>query len=193
MGNAGFRRGVGAAWLALAGMLAAGTLAAQSGEGSAGTPHHQGRGKVTEAVGQKGAILDIGQGITLHLPPGLPIGSSRVLTFRKAKRNVRPPIEGFSRVGPTLRFDGALSARSNPITLSIRTSKVRPKPKHRLVLAVEQAGLCTEENKQHKLPNGLCSTWETAAASHDGTGLTAELETTGGYRLQFGWMPETAQ
>jgi hypothetical protein len=159
-----------------------------SGEPPRPAPPRPARGDCGQLSAQ---ALDIGKGATLYLPPGLPIGDSRLLTFQMASKNVTPSQvhAKFDRKGPTLQFDGALAAKGNPIIVRLRTAPVPVKPNQRLVLAMELAGLCNDKNKAFKLGNGLCSTWELVDAVYANGELTARLESTGGMRLQFGVVP----
>jgi hypothetical protein len=163
-------------------------------EPSEGTPTFTGKGKVTEAVDTiKGAIFDIGGGITLSLPKGLPIGHSRLLTLKTTTSRPTPSQihPKFQRIGATLHFDGALNAARNPIVLALTAKRSPEKSGYKLVLAIEEAGLCDGKNKGSQLGHGLCSTWRTVDARYDSTGekIVAELTSTGGYRLQFGLIP----
>ena len=75
--------------LTLAGLA----LAEEEGPVSAGEkptptsmPTFTGKGKITEAInGKVGAIFDLGAGITITFPKGLPVGESRLVTLQKGK------------------------------------------------------------------------------------------------------------
>ena len=41
------------------------------------------------------------------------------------------------------------------------------------------------------LKGSLCSGWEFTDARHDGTRIVAKLRSTGGMRMQFGFIPES--
>lgn len=174
-------------------LLLPASLLAQDDPPAEGPPTHEGATSVTAAIGQAGAIMALRNGARLLLPPRLPIGSSRLLTFGGG-RTVRPAsvAAGFQRIGPTLSFDGAIDAQRSPLVVSIRQPRLSARRGHRLVLAMEQAGLCTDDNRADTLGAGLCSVWELLPATHDaGEGrLKADLPVPGGYRLQFGWVPE---
>jgi hypothetical protein len=142
----------------------------------------------------RGAIFEVGGDITLTLPKGLPIGHSRLLTLKTttdkpALSQIHP---SFQRLGATLHFNGALSTAAAPIILAVSLKRSPLKPGLKLVLAIEEAGLCTGKNKGSKLGHGLCSAWRTVDAQYDSEGgkMVAKLTSTGGYRLQFGLVPE---
>jgi len=159
-------------------------------------PTHTGGGSVTEAVdSDRGAIFDIGGGITMLLPRGLPIGHSRLLTLRKDNKAPKPAdvASGFQRHGQTVRFDGALNASNSPIELALAMKKAPEKRGFRFVLAMEVAGLCDDSNRHNRISQLLCSTWEIVDASYEDGRAVAHLGRTGGYRLQFGWIPVSAE
>ncbi len=187
----------------LAGMLLVAALTSPSGlagqeEKPGAMPTHTGKGKVTQAVDtDKGAVFDIGGGITLLLPKGLPVGHSRVLTLEKARRAPAPSQihRRFKKQGRAVRFSGALSAGKSPMVLAMSMKREPKKRGFKLVLAVEEAGLCDKSNKRFKLGQGLCSVWRTVDAEYDHAGerIIAKLSSTGGLRLQFGWIPEEGE
>jgi hypothetical protein len=180
--------------MSLVAYLAATPLAAQE-EASTAMPTYSGVGKVSEPLDtDKGAVFDIGSGITMLFPRGLPVGHSRLVTLEKGKKKpgadqVKP---GFKAEGPVLEFSGALSASREPIVLAMRTKADPYKKGFRLVLAMEVGGFCEEHNKQYKLKSGLCSDWQIIDADYDEAGkrLVARLNSTGGLRLQFGYLPD---
>jgi len=173
------------------------TLAAQdktSEQTSGGIPIFSGKGSVTEAVdSKKGAVFDIGGGVKLLLPKGIPVGSSRLVTLKTAKNPPAPSQvqKGFKRHGKTLLFDGALNTADKPMVLSLQMKNPPNKRGQKFVLAMEQAGLCNDGNKKFKLKSGLCSTWETIETKYDKVGkrVLVILSYTGGLRMQFGWVP----
>lgn len=182
--------------LVLVGLLMVAPIAQAQSKSPEAMPTHTGKGKVTEAVDtKKGAIFDIGHGITILLPRGLPIGNSRVLTLKKTGKRPNPGQiqKGFQRFGDTVEFTGALATSGKPIILAISMKKDPSKRGMKLVLAVEEAGLCTNENKKYKVGKGLCSSWRLVDAVYDASGsrVLAKLTSTGGHRLQFGWVPES--
>lgn len=156
-----------------------------------GLPTFSGKGSVTQAIDTvTGAIFDLGGGITMTFPKGLPVGHSRLITLKKAskKPSAAQIQKGFSAVGTALDISVPLNAPDAPIVLS-QTVKSDPIKSHqRLVLAMEVGTLCTDENKAFKLKGGLCSGWELIDANYDAADkrLTAQLHSTGGMRMVFG-------
>jgi hypothetical protein len=167
---------------------------AGQGEGPDAIPTYSGKGKVTEAVdSQRGAIFDIGGGVTMTFPRGLPVGRSRLVTLktttdRPTPAHIHPK---FQRVGATLHFNGALNSGRVPMVLSVSAKRSPEKAGYKLVLAIEEAGICTKDSKGAKLGQGLCSSWRTIDARYDTQAgkINADLASTGGYRLQFGLVP----
>lgn len=162
---------------------------------AAGPPTFTGNGSVTQALNtDTGALFDLGAGITMLFPKGLPVGRSRLVTLKKAaKKPAGAQVKkGFSGLGPALEFSNAISAGGGkPMVLAVALKNDPRKAGQRLVLAVEVGTLCNAENEKQKLKNGLCSGWEFADAEYDGAGrrLVAELQTTGGLRMVFGLVP----
>jgi hypothetical protein len=156
----------------------------------AGLPRFTGKGSVTQAIdGEQGAILDIGSGITMTFPKGLPVGRSRLVTLKKAAKKPSPAQvqKGFTPISTPVDFSTPISAGSAPIVLTIAQKTDPRKKSERLVLAVEVGTLCNDQNKSTKQKNGLCSGWELVDAEYDGSqGLVARLQSTGGMRLVFG-------
>jgi hypothetical protein len=157
-------------------------------------PKFSGTGSVTQAInGDLGAILDIGAGITMTFPKGIPVGRSRLVTFKKASK--RPSgnevQKGFAPIGIPVDFGTPVSAGSAPIELSEALKSDPRKKSERLVLAMEVGTLCNAENKATKQKNGLCSGWELVDAEYESAGqrLVAKLQSTGGMRLVFGLLP----
>jgi hypothetical protein len=177
--------------LALAVGLVVGSVAAQDGA----MPTFSGKGKVTDAInGKLGAIFDIGGGITMLFPKGLPVGESRLVTLEKSRSRLPSKLvhPKFSGVGPVLDFNGAFNTAGKPIILSAPAKRDPTKKGTRLVVAMEIGTFCDGPNKAHKLKSGLCSGFELHDAEHDGVAgrLVAQLRSTGGLRLQFGTVPE---
>ncbi len=172
---------------------------AQEVEGEApaaasGPPRREGRTEASGAVGQEGMTFEIRSGARLVIPPRLPIGSSRLLTFGEARE--RPPnsevAPGFTRIGPVLRFDGAINATREPIVVSIRQPRDPSNARLRAVIAVEQAGFCAEGLRPLGT-SGLCSVWSLVDARWEDGRLLADLHTPGGQRLVFGTVPRPAE
>jgi hypothetical protein len=160
-----------------------------------GLPIYTGKGSVTEAVDtDKGAVFDIGGGYTLLLPKGLPVGHSRLLTFKFSKRKPTPAQiqKGFRRHGKTMDFNGALNAPGEPIVLRLKMKSAPKKRGQKFVLAMEQVGICSGEGKETKLKHGLCAVWTMVDTEYDTVGrrVIAKLTETGGKRMQLGWIPE---
>jgi hypothetical protein len=158
-------------------------------------PKFTGNGSVTQAInGDLGAVLDIGAGITMTFPKGIPVGRSRLVTFKKAaaKPASAQVQKGFAPIGIPVDFGTPLNAGSAPIELSMPLKADPRKGTQKLVLAVEVATLCNAENKATKGKNGLCSGWEIIDAEYEAAGqrLVAKLQSTGGLRLVFGTVPE---
>ena len=154
-------------------------------------PRFTGNGSVTQAInGDLGAVLDIGGGLTMTFPKGIPVGRSRLVTFKKsAKKPSGAQVQkGFNPIGTALEFNMPVSAGGAPIVLSM-ASKTDPRKKgERLVLAMEVGTLCNADNKATKAKNGLCSGWELVDADFDSAAgaVTAKLQSTGGMRMVFG-------
>jgi hypothetical protein len=175
------------------------TLSAQDeGEKGAepgGIPTYTGKGKITQAIDtDKGAVFDIGGGFTMLFPKGLPVGHSRIVTLKFGSKRPKPSQihKKFKPHGKTLLLDAALNARRTPLVLAMSVKKEPMKKGYKLVLAVEEAGFCEPKNKKYKIgKSGLCSTWRTIDAEYDSAQkrVVAELESTGGLRLQLGWIP----
>lgn len=154
-------------------------------------PRFTGNGAVTQAInGDVGAILDIGGGLTMTFPKGIPVGRSRLVTFKKAaKKPAGPQVQkGFTPLGTALEFNMPVSAGSAPIVVAMPMKTDPRKKSERLVLAMEVGTLCNDSNKATKGKNGLCSGWELVDAEYDAAGgqVLAKLQSTGGMRLTFG-------
>jgi hypothetical protein len=165
----------------------------QKGDGS--MPTFSGKGKVTEAINADvGAVFDIGGGITLMFPKGLPVGRSRLVTLQKARGGLPTKLiaGGFKPVGPALDFTGAFNTSGKPMVLSIPQRSNPIKRGQKLVVAMEVGTFCEKQNKAFKLKNGLCSGFELHDAEFDDGGkrLLAKLRSTGGLRMQFGVVSE---
>ena len=159
-------------------------------EGSTGMPRRTGRSEASGAVGQEGMSYEL-RGARLVVPPNLPVGSSRLLTFSEDRARLSPAdvAEGFRRVGPILRFDGQINASTNPVVVAIRQPRDPSRPGQRLVLAMEQPTICQSETQPRLGSGSLCSTWTLLDATHEGGEVVARMPTPGGYRLVFGTVP----
>jgi hypothetical protein len=153
-----------------------------------------GKGKVTDAINADlGAIFDIGGGITMMFPKGLPVGRSRLVTLQKARGRLPTQlIPKFRPVGPALDFSGSFNTAGKPMVLSVPGSSNPAKRGFKLVVAMEIGTFCEKANKGFKLKNGLCSGFELHDAEFDPEAkrLVANLRSTGGLRMQFGTVPD---
>jgi hypothetical protein len=179
-------------WAAIS--LAWAPAALADDDASAAMPTYSGKGAVTQAIdGDKGAILDIGTGITMTFPKGIPVGRSRLVTLKRAakKPSAAQVQSGFTPISTPVDFSTPLSAGSAPIVLAIAQKTDPRKKSERLVLAVEVGTLCNQENKATKGKDGLCSGWEVVEADYETASqrLVAKLQSTGGMRLVFGLLP----
>jgi hypothetical protein len=170
-------------------------LAASHGLAEDELPRFTGNGAVTQAInGDVGAILDIGGGMTMTFPKGIPVGRSRLVTFKRAGKAIAAAQvqKGFTPVGSACEFNTPVSAGGAPIELR-QPMKADPRKGKKLVLAMEVGTLCNAENKATKSKNGLCSGWELVDADYDAATqqLVAKLQSTGGLRLVFGLVPQS--
>ena len=160
-------------------------------------PTFSGKGKVTEAInGDLGAVFDIGGGVTLMFPKGLPVGRSRLVTLQKARGRLPTQlIEKFKPVGPALDFSGAFNTSGKPMVLAVPAKSDPAKGGQKLVLAMEVGTFCDKPNKAFKLKNGLCTGFEQHDAEFDPAGkrIIAKLRSTGGLRMQFGTVPAAGE
>lgn len=161
-----------------------------------GMPTYTGKGKVHKAIDMDtGAIFDIGGGVTMTFPKGIPVGHSRLVTLKFSRK--RPPASlihpKFKPQGKAISFSGAFNARRTPMVLAMKVRSEPRKRGYKLVLAIEEAGFCEKKNKKFKVGKGLCSTWRTVDAEYDhgSKRIIARIESTSGLRLQFGWIPES--
>lgn len=166
-----------------------------------GPPTRAGARDVTAAVGQDGMIFELHNKARLVVPPHLPIGSARRMTFAESRARFAPSdVHGsmagahFTRIGPVLSFDGAINASSAPVVVSIHQPRDPAHAGQHLVLAMEQATICSEGMPHIEGSTSLCSGWELLDAHWDAASqrLSAEMRTPGGYRIVFGnlAMPE---
>ncbi len=160
-----------------------------------GPPTRTGTRDVTAAVGQDGMTFELHSKARLFIPPHLPIGSARRMTFAESRAPFAPAeVHGamagsrFTRIGPVLSFDGAINASSAPVVVSIHQPRDPARAGQQLVLAMEQATICAEGMSHIAGSASLCSGWELLEAHYDAAAhrLVAEMRTPGGYRLVFG-------
>lgn len=160
-----------------------------------GPPTRSGTRDVTAAVGQDGMTFELHNKARLFIPPHLPIGSARRMTFAESSAHFAPAeVHGsmagsrFTRIGPVLSFDGAINASSAPVVVSIHQPHDPSRAGQHLVLAMEQATICAEGMSHIVGSTTLCSGWELLQAHYDAAAhrLSAEMRTPGGYRMVFG-------
>jgi hypothetical protein len=158
-------------------------------------PTRAGARDVTAAVGQEGMTFDLHCKARLFIPPHLPIGSARRMTFAESSARFAPAeVHGsmagsrFTRIGPVLSFDGAINASSAPVVVSIHQPHDPSRAGQHLVLAMEQASICAEGMSHIAGSESLCSGWDLLEAHYvEATHrLSAEMRTPGGYRMVFG-------
>lgn len=185
---------------ALIGVLfgAAPSLRAQEGgeaaPAAAGMPTVTGKGgKINDTINMDtGAIWDLGGGVTMTFPKGLPVGRSRLVSLQRGKalpgKLVHPK---WKPLGPALDFTGAFFTARKPIVLAFSMKQNPIKVGLKLVVAMEIGSFCEGPNKAFKLKGGLCSGFELHDAEYDDAGkrLVANLRSTGGLRMQFGLVP----
>lgn len=180
------------AWVALISTLCAGAALAED----AAMPTYTGKGSINQAInGDTGAIFDLGDGIVMTFPKGLPVGRSRLVTLKKATKKIAPAQvqKGFVPLATAVDFSTPISAGGgSPMEIAVASKNDPRKVGSKLVLAMEVATICNAENKSTKMKNGLCSGWEFVDAEYDGTGkrLVAKLASTGGFRMTFGLLPQ---
>lgn len=161
----------------------------------AAMPTFTGNGSVNQAINtDTGAVFDLGSGITMVFPKGLPVGRSRLVTLKKATKKIAPAQvqKGFVPLGTALDFSTPIAAGGSPMEVAVAVKNDPRKAGMKLVLAMEVGTLCNAENKSTKMKNGLCSGWEFVDAEYDGAGrrLVAKLASTGGFRMTFGLLPQ---
>jgi hypothetical protein len=160
-------------------------------------PTFTGKGSITQAINtDTGALFDLGTGITMTFPKGLPVGRSRLVTLKKATKKIAPAQvqKGFVPLATPLDFSTPISAGGgSPMEVAMAVKNDPRKVGTKLVLAMEIGTLCNDTNKSTKMKNGLCSGWELVDAEYDGTGrrLVAQLTSTGGARMTFGLVPQS--
>jgi hypothetical protein len=141
-----------------------------------------------------GLVFEIA-GIALEFPACTPETDVRVITTSWETQQRPSPsaiAAQFTRHAGTLRVDQTIAAReSAPILARLHSKRELTKPGEKLVLAVESSGECDAAHKKYKLEDGGCSHWALYDTYFDPTRseMIAALPATGGYRLQFGWVP----
>jgi hypothetical protein len=138
-------------------------------------------------------IFDIA-GIALELPACTPEADVRVITVSwdtKDRPNAARIHPKFTRHAATLRVSQAISALEQaPLLVRLHSKRELAKVGEKLVLAVESSGECDAQHRD-KLEDGECAHWQLFDASFDAqrNEMVARIPATGGYRLQFGWIP----
>lgn len=145
---------------------------------------------VEGSLGQAGMTLKLRGGMQVVFPANLPVGSARAVSLKVAKAvksaDVHP---SFARVGETVTLSAAINATEHPLLVQLPLLRIAPVAGKRLVLAVEQLGICDAEHTKVLQP-GLCSVWTVVEAKYNEETymIEAELPNPGGFRLQFGWL-----
>jgi hypothetical protein len=141
-----------------------------------------------------GLVFEIA-GIALEFPACTPDADVRVITasWETQQRPSPSAIDAkFTRHAATLRVDQSIAAReAAPILARLHSKRELTKDGEKLVLAVESSGDCDASHKKYKLEDGGCSHWALYDTYFDPTRseMVAAIPATGGYRLQFGWVP----
>jgi hypothetical protein len=166
----------------------------EAAEPGAPMPTVEGKGgKITDTInGDTGAVWNLGSGVSMTFPKGLPVGRSRLVTLKKGANLpgslVHPK---WKALGPTLDFSGAFNTSGKPILLTLDAKSDPSKSGQKIVVAMEVGSFCEAKNKAHKLKDGLCSGFELHDAEYDfgEHKVVAKLRSTGGLRMQFGLVP----
>jgi len=167
---------------------------ATGGSGGGGPlPLEEGEGEVASFVNQTtGVKMDIGGGFTVEIPAGNKFMT--VVTFAKTRERPSNKLvaKDFSRHAATLMFDGFEKNLPKPILIGIGMRRMPAKAGQKFVMAMERSGECTKANRKHELDDGGCSIWEILPTEFDEERgkVIGKTNNPGGYRLQFGWMPE---
>jgi hypothetical protein len=139
-------------------------------------------------------VFDVA-GIALEIPACTPEADVRVITVSwetKDRPNATHIHPNFTRHAATLRVDQDIAGLEGaPLQVRLHSKRELTKPGEKLVLAVESSGECDAEHKRDKLEDGDCSHWQLFDAPFDAqrNEMVARIPGTGGYRLQFGWVP----
>jgi len=156
-------------------------------------PTYSGEREVSELVDATiGAVFEIESGFMMKFPKGIDISGVFTLKTTRDRPKSSQIHSGFTRHGSTLMFDGALSASNDPIVVGFSLQREPHRAGFKFVLAVEEEGECEGSNAKYKLESGMCSHWTVVDTEYDDAVkcMVARLQNTGGFRLQFGWMPE---
>ena len=156
-------------------------------------PTYSGDRQVSELVDSEvGAVFELGSGFMMTFPKGIDVSGVFTLKTTRDRPKSSQIHADFTRHGSTLFFDGALSATSDPIVVGFSLQREPHRPGLKFVLAVEVEGECEGANAKYELESGMCSHWTLVDTEYDDAlrCMVAKLKNTGGFRLQFGWMPE---
>jgi hypothetical protein len=158
--------------------------------------------KIVTSEGSVSDVADTGRalifdvaGIALELPACTPGADARVITVSwdtKGRPNATRIHPKFVRHAATLRVDQVIVASDTaPLLVRLHSKRELAKSGEKLVLAVESSGECDAAHKHEKLEDGDCSHWQLFDAAFDAqrNEMVASIPATGGYRLQFGWVP----
>ncbi|MDH5676286.1 MAG: hypothetical protein OEZ06_29470 [Myxococcales bacterium] len=167
------------------------SLALASGDSS--PPEFKGEGEITEFVPEKtGASFDIGAGVQVFVPAG--VKGAGVTTFSRSTDRPSDSLvaKSFSRHGPTVVFDSELSSKKGPVKVVFNLRREPKRSGLKFVLGVEFSGECTGKAKRNELEDGSCGHWKLYDTKFDEKlgGMVAEVDKTGGYRMQFGWIDD---
>jgi len=154
-----------------------------------------GEGSVSDIADTGRALVFDVAGIALEVPACTPGADARVTTVSwdtKGRPNAARIHPKFVRHAATLRVDQVIVASDTaPLLVRLHSKRELAKPGEKLVLAVESSGECDASHKQDKLEDGDCAHWQLFDAGFDAqrNEMVASIPATGGYRLQFGWIP----
>jgi hypothetical protein len=171
-------------------------------EGQACTPVANAEAKVVSGESEasesaetgRALVLDVA-GIAVEFPACTPAADMRVITASwetKDRPNATRIHPQFTRHAATLRVDQAISAaEGSALLVRLQSKRELTKPGEKLMLAVESSGECDAQHKKDKLEDGDCSHWALFDVAFDASRneMVARIPATGGYRLQFGWIP----
>ncbi len=156
-------------------------------------PTYSGDREVSELVDADiGAVFELGSGFMMTFPKGIDVSGVYTLKTTRDRPKSSQIHSDFARHGSTLFFDGALSASTDPIVVGFSLQREPRRAGLKFVLAVEKEGECEGANAKYELESGMCSHWMVVDTEYDDAAkyMVAKLKNTGGFRLQFGWMPE---
>jgi hypothetical protein len=166
------------------------------------TPLVNAEPKIVSGDGSVSDVADTGRtlifdvaGIALEIPACTPAADARVMTVSwdtKGRPNATRIHPKFVRHAATLRVDQVIVASEGaPLLVRLHGKRALAKAGEKLVLAVESSGECDAQHKADKLEDGDCSHWQMFDATFDAqrTEMIARIPATGGYRMQFGWVP----